>query len=76
MAMDKDVLGDAIVDRILTFSGNTLIPADDAKAREVWAAISDEIIKHIIAFAEVETTVTGTLPAGPEAAEGEGDVVA
>lgn len=64
MAMDKDVLGQAIRDRILTMVPFGIIVPNDIKASmaEFWTAIADEIIKHIQENAEVKITVTTTGP--------------
>jgi hypothetical protein len=62
MAMDKDVLGQAIADRILTMVPFGVVVPDDTKAsmREFWTAIADEIISHITANGEISVTTTAT----------------
>lgn len=65
MAMDKDVLGQAIADRILTMVPFGIVVPNDTKAsmREFWTMIADEIIKHITenGAISVTTTATGTI---------------
>ena len=59
MAMNKDVLGQAIVDRILTMVPFGIIVPDDTKdsMRTFWTAIADEIINHIAQNAEIDVEV-------------------
>lgn len=55
MSLNKDRLGNAIVDRILAESGLSPIAGDDAKTRALWIAIADEIIKELIANAVIKS---------------------
>lgn len=64
MALNKDRLGDAIVDRILTFSGVVPIPADETQMRNLWKAISEEIIDEIKNFADINLA-TSDIPVLP-----------
>lgn len=53
MAMDKNRLGDAIVDRILSFAGIAPSGTDETLYRQMWRAIADEIIKEIDVNADI-----------------------
>jgi len=53
MALDKDRLGNAIVDRIKTLIGEPLEAGSEAELRVFWKAISDEIITEFIDNAEI-----------------------
>jgi len=62
MAMDKEVLGQAIADRILTMVPFGIVVPNDTKAsmREFWTMIADEIITHITANGVISVTTTAS----------------
>jgi hypothetical protein len=64
MALDKDRLGNAIADRILTFAGYALAGADDARLRELCKAIADEVIKEVKNHADLDLEA-GDIPVDP-----------
>lgn len=75
MSLNKDRLGNALADRIITIMGvNAPGAADEATFRTTMTALADEIIKEFIANAVVATTVTGTLPDGAVNASGTGGI--
>lgn len=80
MAMSNTVMGNARANALLATMPATgdLAPTEDDKQafRDAIALDSQGIIDEIIAGAEIETTVTGTLPAGPTDADGTGGVAA
>lgn len=79
MAMDKDRLGDAFADSVLTFLTEAPIAADNVKLRELMKALANDVITEIIGFAVVETiTSTPNAEAGSStlAGTGTGDITA
>jgi len=73
--MDKVRLGEAFTAKIVAFMGDDAPNIDDrASLLEVMTDFAEEIIEEITDNAEVDTTVTGTLPDGVENASGEGGV--
>lgn len=64
MPLDKDRLGDAIVDRILTFAGIAPGAGDEAQVRALWKAIADEICKEIKTNADI-ALLSGDIPVDP-----------
>jgi len=79
MAMNKDRLGNAMADAVLTCLPSAPVGGDETKLRALMILLADEIIKEIIGFAEVET-VTATPNAQPGSSTlpgtGTGDVIA
>lgn len=83
MPLDKDRLGNAIADRILTFAGIPPNGTDETQLRNLWKAIADEIVKEIMNNATITMAngefkvLPGTFqdnnPAPPVAIIGEGD---
>lgn len=53
MALDKDRLGNAIADKILTFAGIPPGAGDEAQLRAMWKAIAEEIIDEIKQHADI-----------------------
>jgi hypothetical protein len=53
MALDKDRLGDAIADRVLSFAGIAPGAPDEAQLRQLWKAIAEEIIDEIKLHADI-----------------------
>jgi hypothetical protein len=68
MAMNKDVLGAALKDRMLSMVplGVVVPSATQSQMAEFWTAVADEVIKHIKENAQVQVTVnvTGTAVGG------------
>lgn len=62
--MDKDRLGNAIADRIITFSGNALSGADETQLRNLWKAIAEEIVNEIDTFAQLDL-LAADIPVDP-----------
>lgn len=59
MSLDKDRLGNALADRIITIMGASApIAADETALRDLMKALSDEIIKEFETNGVVNTTVT------------------
>jgi len=58
MALDKDRLGNAMADAVLTLSGLTPIGGDETKLRDLMKVLADEIIKEFIANAVITTTTS------------------
>lgn len=69
MALNKTTLGVAIADALAAAHGQGKKPADTTLGN----AIADAIDTYIKA-GNVSTTVTGTLPSGPVAANGSGGI--
>lgn len=69
MALDKDRLGNAMADRVLTFTGGTPEAADETALRDLMKALAEEIITEFIDNAVVDVTTTGVTgtgtPGGP-----------
>jgi hypothetical protein len=76
MAMDKDVLGLALKNRILSMvpSGVVVPSGTQATMEEFWKAVADEIIKHIQQNGIVNVTCTGTASGGVCSGSGTGTV--
>jgi len=76
MAMNAARLGNARAAALIALLPAEFAPSvsDEMEFRTAIIADSQEIIDEIVGFAEVTTTVTGTLPTGPEAASGSGSV--
>jgi len=53
MAMDKDALGTAIANRVKTLRPAQGTAITDGDLESVWQAVSDEIIKHLIANLDI-----------------------
>lgn len=54
MALDKDRLGNAIVDSLEAVFPEAVTAASDATLRQMWKIVADEIIKEFLAYAEIE----------------------
>lgn len=73
MAMDKDRLGNAMADAVLTCVPSSPVGADETKLRALMILLADEIIKEIIGNAVVTTTtLTPGAQAGPTTLPGTG----
>lgn len=64
MPLDKDRLGNAIVDRILTFAGIAPTGTDETTYRNMWKAIADEIVKEFAVNADL-VLLSGDIPVNP-----------
>lgn len=67
MALDKDRLGNALADRIITIMGASApIAADETALRTLMKALADEIVKEIVTNAQATgtTAVVGGSSAG------------
>ena len=74
MAMDGDALAGEIKSAYEAVMSSKGITTSGGVDEDFVKALANAIVNHIKNNAEVSTTVTGTLPSGPVAASGSGDV--
>lgn len=73
--MDKDRLGNAMADAVLTFLPSPPSGGDETELRSLMVVLADEIIKEIVGFAVVGVT-TPNAQAGATTLPGTGDITA